>query len=210
MDKATSKLSDTDAPLVARAKGGDLDAFQTLVQSYRKRVYGLVLRMLGNREEAEDVFQEIFLNVFEKLDQFKEKSKFSTWLFSVASNTALMRVRRQLRRRNVSIDDEDFQEEDLRPRHIEPWAENPLDVLERKELQRILEQGISALPQMYRVVFLLRDVEEFSNEEVARMLRISVPATKSRLLRARLFLREYLSRAFAERRPRTFRRRTGQ
>jgi RNA polymerase sigma-70 factor (ECF subfamily) len=185
-----------EAELVAAAQGGDLGAFEQLMQRYEPRVLRLAMRIVGNEADAEDVLQEAFLKAYAKLDSFQRQSSFYTWVVRIAVNEALMKLRRRRGDRELPLDQELDTGEDLLPREVEDWRPNPEQQMARQELQDLLNQNIASLALPYRVVFQLRDVEGLSTEETADMLRLTVPAVKSRLLRARLQLRDKLSRYF--------------
>ncbi len=152
-----------------------------------------------NREDAEDVVQDAFLKAYQNLGQFQGQSKFYTWLVRIAVNEALMRLRRRRPERMVSIDEDVKTEEDSMPREIADWSPNPEQQYTQSELKDILGKTIQGLPPSFRTVFVLRDVEGLSTEETASALELSVPAVKSRLLRARLQLRERLNKYFKRR-----------
>jgi RNA polymerase sigma-70 factor, ECF subfamily len=191
-------VRDDEGALVSLAKSGDLKAFDELVNRYERRIFRLTMNITQNREDAEDATQDAFLKSFQHLPDFQGDSRFYTWLVRIAVNEALMRLRR--RRPNVTSLDEPVQtEEDLIPREIEDWGPTPEQRYQVTELNSILSSAIAELEPIFRTVFVLRDVEQLSTEETAEALGISVPAVKSRLLRARLRLREKLGRHFAQR-----------
>jgi RNA polymerase sigma-70 factor, ECF subfamily len=191
-------VREDEGALVSLAKGGDLGAFDELVNRYERRIFRLAMNITQNREDAEDATQDAFLKSFQHLADFQGESRFYTWLVRIAVNEALMRLRR--RRPNVTSLDEPVQtEEDLMPREIEDWGPTPEQRYQVTELNSILNNAIAELEPIFRTVFVLRDVEQLSTEEAADALGISVPAVKSRLLRARLKLRERLSRYFTQR-----------
>lgn len=185
-----------DVALVARARGGDVHAFETLVKQYDRQVFRIAQHITQNREDAQDVVQDAFLKAYEKLDQFQGNSKFYTWLVRIAVNEALMRLRKRRTGKMVSIDEDVQTEEGSVPRDLAEWRPNPEQEYNQSELADILRKTINGLPPGFRVVFVLRDVEGLSTEETANALGLSVPAVKSRLLRARLQLRERLSKYF--------------
>jgi RNA polymerase sigma-70 factor (ECF subfamily) len=185
-----------DVALVERARGGDVHAFETLVKQYDRQVFRIAQHITQNREDAQDVVQDAFLKAYEKLDQFQGNSKFYTWLVRIAVNEALMRLRKRRTGKMVSIDEDVQTEEGSVPRDLAEWRPNPEQEYNQAELADILRKTINGLPPGFRVVFVLRDVEGLSTEETASALGLSVPAVKSRLLRARLQLRERLSRYF--------------
>jgi len=185
-----------DVLLVNRAREGDVQAFEKLVKQYDRQVFRIAQHITQNREDAEDVVQDAFLKAYEKLDQFQGYSKFFTWLVRIAVNESLMRLRKRRTGRMVSIDEDVETEEGSMPRDLADWSPNPEQQYGQSELADILRKTIQGLPPGFRVVFVLRDVEGLSTEETAETLGLSVPAVKSRLLRARLQLRERLSRYF--------------
>jgi RNA polymerase sigma-70 factor (ECF subfamily) len=185
--------------LVQAAKGGDVAAFEELVKRYDRNVFRIAQHITQNREDAEDVVQDAFLKAYQNLGQFQGQSKFYTWLVRIAVNEALMRLRRRRPERMVSLDEDVKTEDDSVPREVADWAPNPEQLYNQSELKDILTRTIQGLPPSFRTVFVLRDVEGLSTEEAAEALDLSIPAVKSRLLRARLQLRERLSRYFQKR-----------
>jgi RNA polymerase sigma-70 factor (ECF subfamily) len=185
--------------LVEAARSGDIKAFESLVRRYDRNVFRIAQHITQNREDAEDVVQDAFLKAYQNLGQFQGQSKFYTWLVRIAVNEALMRLRRRRPERMVSIDEDVKTEEDSMPREIADWSPNPEQLYTQSELKDILGKTIQGLPPSFRTVFVLRDVEGLSTEETASALELSVPAVKSRLLRARLQLRERLNKYFKRR-----------
>ena len=188
-----------DFALVQRVVAGDHRCFEPLVRRHERRVFRVTLAVLGNIEDAEDAMQETFIKAFRHLVQFRGESRFTTWLTRIAVNEALQK--RQARRDVVSFDESHEAGEKPLPRRFEPWTANPEQLYGKQELRRLVEAAIQALPPIYREALVLRDVEEMSAEEAAEALGIKVPALKSRLLRARLMLRESLGAALEEPRP---------
>jgi RNA polymerase sigma-70 factor (ECF subfamily) len=178
-----------DVALVERVRGGDVSAYDTLVRKYERQVFRIAQHITQNREDAEDVMQDAFLKAYEKLEQFQGNSKFYTWLVRIAVNESLMRLRKRRTGKMVSIDEDVETEEGSVPRDLADWAPDPEQNYTQSELHKILEKTI-------KVVFELRDVQGLSTEDTAEALGLSIPAVKSRLLRARLQLRERLSRYF--------------
>jgi RNA polymerase sigma-70 factor (ECF subfamily) len=181
--------------LVAAAKAGDLAAFEELVNRYESRIFRLTMNITQNREDAQDATQDAFLKSFKNLDRFHGESRFYTWLVRIAVNEALMRLRKR-RPGLVSLDQPLETEEDLIPHEIRDWDPTPEQRYAQTEMNSILSDAIGKLDPIFRTVFWLRDVEHVSTEETAEVLGISVPAVKSRLLRARLKLREILTPFF--------------
>jgi RNA polymerase sigma-70 factor (ECF subfamily) len=202
MSTIQTKLSEPvteEMALVQAAKGGDVTAFEELVRRYDRNVFRIAQHITHNREDAEDVVQDAFLKAYENLNQFQGQSKFYTWLVRIAVNEALMKLRRIKPGRTVSLDEEVKTEDDSLPREVADWSPNPEQQYNQAELKDILSRTIQGLPMSFRTVFVLRDVEGLSTEETAEALDLSVPAVKSRLLRARLQLRERLNRYFQKR-----------
>jgi RNA polymerase sigma-70 factor, ECF subfamily len=185
-----------ESALVAQAKAGDQNAFAELVNRYERKIYRLAKNITRNDEDAEDVLQNAFLKAYTHLDNFKGDSKFYTWLVRIAVNEALMRLRKRKTDRSVPLDEPVELGEETVQREIAVWEDNPEQQYSQEEWRRILDEAVDSLKPDFRTVFVLRDIEELSTEETAETLGISVPAVKSRLLRARLALRETLTRQF--------------
>ncbi|HVA72841.1 MAG TPA: sigma-70 family RNA polymerase sigma factor [Candidatus Limnocylindrales bacterium] len=186
---------DNESSLVAAAKAGDVDAFEALVNRYERKIFRLAQHITQNTEDAQDVTQEAFLKAFEHLEDFQGNSRFYTWLVRIAVNQALMKLRKR-RTKDISLDEDIRTEENSVPREIEDWGPSPEQHYAQDELAKILARVIGELEPSFRLVFQLRDIDELSTEETAEALGISVPAVKSRLLRARLKLREKLNQYF--------------
>jgi RNA polymerase sigma-70 factor, ECF subfamily len=183
--------------LVAAAKRGDGAAFEELVNRYERKIFRLTMNITRNREDAEDAMQDAFLKSYSHLKDFQEDSRFYTWLVRIAANEALMRLRKR-RPNQFSLDEPIEGDEDLMPRELQDWGPSPEQRFAQTEMHEILSEVIDKLEPDFRVVFVLRDIEELSTEETAKTLGISVPAVKSRLLRARLKLRQKLDRYFRQ------------
>jgi RNA polymerase sigma-70 factor, ECF subfamily len=188
-----------DAAIVSRLKAGDLSACTECVEAHSDGLYRLAFRLLRDPAAAEDVVQETFLNAFKALGQFDGRSRLSTWLFRIAYNNALMRLRSQKPVEPLA-DDSEFEEETM-PTNIVPWRETPEDIVAQGEITRVLEEAIAAIPEGLGVVFQLREVEGRSTAETAQILGLTEAAVKVRLHRARLALRARLSDYFGERVP---------
>ncbi len=198
IEKLNEPVSD-ELALVRAAKTGDVAAFEQLVHRSDRNVFRIAQHITQNREDAEDVVQDAFLKAYENLKNFQEQSKFYTWLVRIAVNEALMRLRRRRPERMVSLDEDVKTEEDSMPREVADWTPNPEQQYSQAELKDILQRTIQGLPSSFRTVFVLRDVEGLSTGETAEALGLSIPAVKSRLLRARLQLRERLNKYFKRR-----------
>ena len=196
MSTSTVSSGFDETALVARAKAGDTTAFSELVKQYDRRVFRMAKQITQNDEDAEDVLQETFLKAYSHLDDFQGNSRFYTWLVRIAVNEALMKLRKRRSDRTVPLDDPIDTGEDELVREVAVWDENPEEKYSRDELGQILDEAIQSLKPAYRTVFVLRDIEELSIEETAEALNLSISAVKSRLLRARLQLREKLTRQF--------------
>jgi len=186
--------------LVKAAKSGDATAFEELVNRYELKIFRLTMNITRNREDAEDAMQDAFMKAYSHLSSFQEDSRFYTWLVRIAANEALMRLRKR-RPNQFSIDEPIEGEDDLMPREIEDWGPSPEQRYAQSEMHEILDQAIDGLSPDFRTVFVLRDIEELSTEETATAIGISVAAVKSRLLRARLKLRQKLDRFMRDRKP---------
>ncbi len=193
MVNTTSHSSDNT--LIRKAQAGDSHAFSELVKRYEQTIYGFSFKVCRNKEKAEETLQDTFINVYRKLDQFNGESKFSTWLYSIVTNNCLMKRRkRKIDEEMVYLDEPPIRgDEDHDRLTIPSWSETPAEVLMRGELRSRLDEAIQKLPIDYRIVFILRDIENRGAEETAKILKLSVPAVKSRLRRARVFLREQLN-----------------
>jgi RNA polymerase sigma-70 factor (ECF subfamily) len=184
-----------DVALVHAAKQGDMAAFEQLVTRHTAMIFRVAMHIMSSREDAEDIVQDAFLKAFQHLQRFEERSRFSTWLTKIAVNAALMKLRSSRRATTISIDQEADEGSTLADT-VADWKPNPEQLFTRTELREILQRALASLPNSYRVVFLLRDVEGVSVADTAEMLGLSVPNVKARLFRARLNLRDHLSRYF--------------
>ena len=185
-----------EAALVERAKSGENWAYTELVSRYNRKIFRMAKQITQSDEDAEDVLQEAFFKAYQHLNDFHGNSKFYTWLVRIAVNEALMKLRKRKSDKTVSLDEELDTGEETITREIAVWDGDPEQKYSQTELKTILDEAIDGLKPSFRSVFLLRDVEELSTEETAESLGLSIPAVKSRLLRARLELREKLTRMF--------------
>lgn len=193
-----STINISDDILVKKSQAGDYLAFEELVKRYEKKIYNIAYRIMGNQDDASDILQETFIQALRKIKSFKGNSNYSTWLYRIAVNQCLMRKRKDKQTPTVSLDVPVLTKNDdeVKREFSEDWSKNPVAKLENKEIRNTLTKAIDSLPEEYRNVIILRGVNELSNEEIAKILKISVPAVKSRLHRARLYLQENLSRYF--------------
>ncbi|MEI2723081.1 MAG: sigma-70 family RNA polymerase sigma factor [Verrucomicrobiota bacterium] len=192
----------SDGELVLRAKAGDLDAFDALTTRHERRVYSLAMRMLRQEQDAEDVTQQTFLSVVEHLDRFRGESSFSTWLLRIATYAALKIIRKRKGLDIVSLEEatepSDHSDTIPHPEFIADWRQSPEQLVETREIRRLLDEALTQLDEKHRLVFLLRDVEGLSIKETAAALGLSEANTKMRLLRARLQLREQLTQTLGD------------
>lgn len=192
----------TDFDLVQRAKAGDLDAFEMLTSRHEQRVYCLAMRMLRQEQDAEDVTQQTFLSALESLQSFRGEASFSTWLLRIASHAALKVIRKGKGLDLVSLEEatEPSDQSDAipHPEFIADWRQSPEKLVQTHEIQRLLDEALDQLDEKHRLVFLLRDVEGLSVKETAETLGLSEANTKVRLLRARLQLREQLTKTLGD------------
>lgn len=186
--------ADPDTELVRRVQDGDLAAFEELLHRHNRRVYRTLVAIIGNREEAQDATQDTFLKAFEHIARFERRSKFSTWLLSIASNTALQRLRE---RRPLERLDQFGDERDFRPRQLAAWHADPEQLYSLAETRTLVEYGLMKVPAKYRTALVLRDLEQLSNEDAAKAMGLRLSAFKARLFRGRMMLREALTPHFA-------------
>lgn len=185
-----------DFPLVEHVLAGDRTAFETLVRRHERRVFRVALAVLGNTEDAEEAMQDAFLKAFRHLDQFRKEARFSTWLTRIAVNQAI--EKRKTRKNYVPLDEAETVDAAFQPKRYEPWRSNPEEQYGKQEIHQMVERAIASLPDIYREAFVLRDIEGLTAEEAAGALGATVAALKSRLLRARLMMRETLSEQMEE------------
>lgn len=197
-------MPDIDQELIERIRSGDYSAFETLVSRYERKVYALALKLTGNQADAEEIAQDVFLTIYQKLDSFRGESLLSSWIYRVTANAAFMKLRDRRKRAKVDFDEgtaastptgsgDDAGMPTVTATYPQGDWSNTADVLmERGELGAKLSEAIAQLPEKFKLIFLLKDVQGLSNEEIADVVNMSVPAVKSRLHRARLFLREKL------------------
>jgi RNA polymerase sigma-70 factor (ECF subfamily) len=191
-------MADGDA-FLKRLQAGDPVAFAEFVEENQSKVYNLALRMLNDPQDAEDVLQETFLNAYKALPNFEGRSSLSTWIYRIASNASLMRLRKK-RPNTVSVDEPvELDAGDNLPRQLVDWSSMPEEELINNESRQVMDEAVTELPESLRIVFVLRDIEGLSTAETGEVLGLSEGAVKTRLHRARLWLRDRLSAYFAER-----------
>jgi RNA polymerase sigma-70 factor, ECF subfamily len=192
------EVASDDMDLVHASKNGDFAAFEQLVKRYDRKLLRIAQSVTHNREDSQDAVQEAFLKAFQHLGEFREESKFSTWLIRITLNQSLMKLRKQRATREVSLD-EDFQADgDMPPWEVTDWAPNPEQLYRTSELRSILIRTLRELSPILQTVFVLRDIEGLSIDQTAEVLNLSRTAVKARLWRGRLQLRERLTKYFGE------------
>ena len=183
-----------ESSLIARILAGEKNLFHDLIRPYERRMYLTVFSILRDPAEAEDAVQETMLKAYRNLQSFRGESKFSSWLTSIALNEARGRLRKPGRATTISIDEENEGDDGhCHPFQLRDWREIPSEALERKDIAKLLETAVQELPEIYRTVFVLRDIEEASIEETARLLGLQASAVKVRLHRARIMLQKRLA-----------------
>ncbi|MBN1212953.1 MAG: sigma-70 family RNA polymerase sigma factor [candidate division Zixibacteria bacterium] len=185
--------------LVKRAQSGDFDAFSRLITEQKDKIYRLALKLTGNREDAEDIVQETFLKAVDNIDKFRLESSFGTWLYTIALNNvrAHMGSRKKMTLKPIEEYLPSGHSDENTHTQLFDWGD-PHQLFEQKQLDQIIESALAALPQKYSMPFMLRYMEDLSVKDIARILKLSLPAAKSRILRARLALREQLAEHFRE------------
>jgi len=191
-------VKDDDYELIQAINAGQIDLFHDLVRRYDQKLYNFGLRMCGDAQDTEDMIQDTFLNVFRYLKDFRHETKFKNWLYRIATSTCLKRKRKSKFAPDRELSLEEFipKEEAAIPTELPKWASEPLDNLLNNELADVIRAGILSLPEKYRLVMVLRDVEGFSTAETAQILNLTATNVKVRLHRARLFMREKLKEYF--------------
>jgi RNA polymerase sigma-70 factor, ECF subfamily len=193
----------SESELLRGLRAGEAEAYRQLLELHSANVYNVAFKLLGDEQEAEDVLQETFLSAFEAIDGFQGRSKLSTWLYRIAYNASLMRLRKRSQMTSFSLDvpppgmDPDGDGAHV-PRHLVDWSSVPDDQLLTAEAREVMDRAIAELPETLRATFILRDIQGLSGSETAEVLGITVPTVKTRLHRARLWLRDRLSGYFQE------------
>ena len=197
-ERAAEPVPDQDQELIDRIRAGDYSAFEGLVARFERKVYALALKLTGNQADAEEITQDVFLTIYQKLDTFRGESQLSSWIYRVTANASFMKLRDRRKRAKVDFDETMAAADDgTLPRVTTTfpqgdWSGSADVLMERGELGMKLSDAIASLPEKFKLIFLLKDVQGLSNEEIGDIVNMSVPAVKSRLHRARLFLREKL------------------
>lgn len=192
LQPAPKALPVPDEELVRRVQAGNNEAFEELVKRYERKVYNIAYRLMGNERDASEVLQDAFLRAYRFLPKFQFKSSFFTWLYRIATNVSLTKLRKREKVQLVSIDEPANADGDL-PLEIPDYRYNPEKMMKQRQLREALQNAVDSLPPDYRSVVVLRDLEGLSNEEVSKVLNLTVAAVKSRLHRGRLELRKVLA-----------------
>lgn len=185
----------TEEQLIAEAQSGDLKALAQLVKNHEQTVYNFAFKVCRDKDRAEHAMQETFLSMVKSLKQFSGNSKLSTWLYTIVSNHCLMLARSKKKYEHTTLENDEGLADD---RKIVDWKYTPEKLAENEELKVLLDEAIKRLPPDYRVVFLLRDIEGLSTQETSEIVELSIPAVKSRLHRARAFLRDELNKSLGK------------
>lgn len=179
--------------MIAAILGGEIQLYHELIRPYERSVYVMALSYMKNEADAEDAAQEAIIRAFQKLSSFRAESRFSTWLISITINVARTHLRRQALVRMEPLDQLPDEDKAISPALLRDWREIPSEAVEREEVRKLIQQAVEMLPDIYREVFLLRDIEELTIVETAEILNISIPSVKVRLHRGRLMLQKQLA-----------------
>jgi len=188
----------SDVALVDEFKAGRVEAFEEIIARYETKVMNLALRFTRNQEDAEEVMQDVFTTVYRKIEGFRGQSAFSSWLYRIVVNAAFMKLRKRKQSQTVSMDDLAPAVKQYCMERDVVAASHSYNIAVTHELQEVLQRAIDKLPDQYRAVFVLRDVDGLSNQETGRILDLSIPAVKSRLHRSRIMLRKKLQRYYED------------
>ena len=196
----STKDKATEEQLVKDLQAGEMASFEQLANLYQKKIYSLSFNLTRNATDSQDVTQEVLLTLFRKGHTFQGKSAFSSWVYRITLNASYMKLRSRKREPNVSIDDllPSFNKAGFQQEKIQDWSESTESLLFNNETRKVIQKAVDLLPEKEKVVFILRDVEGLSTEKVGNILELTIPAVKSRLHRARLFLRKKLAHYFEE------------
>lgn len=190
-ERGEDKISDIE--LVKKAREHDYQAFEELVNRYEDKLYSLTYKITGNQDDAKDALQDTFISVFKALDNFEGKSSFSTWIYKIATNAALMKLRKRKKEPAGGGTYKLVMQDDIDWSKVAHPDGSISDTIAKDELKKIIDKAIKSLPSIYKAVFILRDIEKLSNEEAARVLGVSIAAVKARVHRARFYMRQQLA-----------------
>ncbi len=185
-------MSDFEKNLLERAKSGDIAAFEQLIESYQRKIFNIAFRMLGNYDDAGDLTQEVLIRIYKSIRSFKEQSSFSTWIYRITTNVCLDELRKRKNKKVVSLDDEIRLEDGEMKRQIESGDPSPEETVETEELKKFVDDSIAQLSEEHRMVIVLRDIQGFSYEEIAEIIKCPAGTVKSRINRARQALKNIL------------------
>ena len=187
-------MAEVESVLIRKAKNGDIHAFENLIENHRKRVYNIAFKMLHNQEDAYDITQEVFIRVFKSMKEFREEASFSTWIYRITKNACLDELRKRKNKATVSMDEDLETEDGTIKRQVEDCSPGPDALYESMELRDIVRTAIELLSDEHKFVIILRDLQGFSYEEIAKVLECPEGTVKSRINRARKALKEILQR----------------
>lgn len=185
-------MSDREKLLLEKAKAGDVAAFEELIENYQKKIFNIAFRIVGNYDDANDLAQEVLIRIYKSIGSFKEQSSFSTWIYRITTNVCLDDIRKRKNRKVVSLDEEIHVDDGEVKRQIISDDPLPEETVERAELRELVAKAIQSLSEEHRLVIVMRDLQGFSYEEIARILKCPEGTVKSRINRARLALRNVL------------------
>jgi RNA polymerase sigma-70 factor, ECF subfamily len=185
-------MSDAERELLNKAKKGDVEAFEQLIEGCQKKVFNIALRMIGNYEDASELAQEVFIKIFKSIKNFREDSLFSTWVYKVTTNICIDELRRRKNRKVISLDEEIITQDGSISRQVEDLSPTPQMQVEKKELKKIVNEAIKELSEEHRAMIIMREIQGFSYEEIAQILKCPEGTVKSRINRARNQLRQIL------------------
>jgi len=185
-------VSDREKDLLKKARNGDIEAFEQLIEDYQKRVFNIALRMIGNYDDANELAQEVFIRIFKSIKDFKEESSLSTWIYRITTNVCLDEIRKRKNKNVVSLDEEVKLEEGDLQRQVEDTRPTPDVIAEKNEVRKLVKDAIMSLPEEQRTVIILRDIQGFSYEEIAKIMKCPEGTVKSRINRSRQILRDRL------------------
>ncbi len=194
------EAKEAEEALVREFQAGNLEAYDKIAELYQKKIYALSFNLTRNQMDAQDVTQEVLLTLFKKVHTFQGKSAFSSWVYRITLNATYMKLRSKKKEPNVSLEDllPSYNGAGFQQDKIQDWSENTESLVFTNETKEVIQKAVDQLPEKEKVVFMLRDVEGLSTEKVSEILDLTIPAVKSRLHRARLFLRKKLSHYFEE------------
>jgi len=185
-------VSDKEKDLLLKARNGDVKAFETIIEDYQKKVFNIALRMIGNHDDASELAQEVFIRIFKSLKNFKGESSLSTWIYRITTNVCLDELRKRKNKNIVSLDEDVKQDDGEIKRQVEDARPTPDVIAEKNEVRRVVKEAILSLPEDQRTVIILRDIQGFSYDEIAKIMNCPEGTVKSRINRSRQILRDRL------------------